>query len=161
MADDFIAIDIVGLKELQAKLKGLPEAAQDAIVDDVSKYYLNVLREYPPRKYVSRMEAYGQTFFSDKQRRYFFAALADGRIQTPYNRTQALSKGWKQIGRGKESILANEMPYADLVMGEGQSRMSQKIGWKTLPDIIKERWAKAMEIADAAVKKAIKKMRLS
>ncbi len=76
--NDFIAIDIVGLPELQAKLAKLPPEAQNAIVDDVSEYFLNVLREYPPQKSITRKAAYGVSFFSDKQRRFFFAALKSG-----------------------------------------------------------------------------------
>jgi hypothetical protein len=158
---DFIGIDITGVPELVAKLNKLSREVQDAITDDISVYMLNVLKAYPPQKSVSRESVYGETFFSDKQRRYFFAALADGRINVPYSRTQALAQGWKKVGSGYTAILANETPYAGLMMGEGeQGRMAKATGWKTTAQIVTERLARILEIADAGVKKAIKKLGL-
>jgi len=157
----FIGIDVSGLAELQAKLAKLPPEARDAITDDVSKFMLNVLQTYPPQKSVTRASVYGQTFQSDKQRRYFFWALSKGIIQVPYRRTQELRNAWKIVGSGYTAIIANEMPYAGLMMGDGeQGRMARATGWKTLNQIITERTAKMIQIADAGVKKAIRKLGL-
>jgi hypothetical protein len=160
MANDFIAIEVQGLKELIAALEKLPPEAQDAAIDEASKYMLNVLRAYPPQKYVSRQSAYGKTFFSDKQRRFFFAALKDGRIGVPYSRTQSLSKGWKILDKGKDAMLVNESPHADLVMGDNQSRHAAKIGWKKHTQQLQERKARIIEVANAAVKKVLRRLKL-
>lgn len=158
MSDDFIGIDITGEDEIARKLKGLPPAAQDAAVDEMSKYLLNVLRLYPPQKYVSRKDAYGVSFFSDKQRRWFFAALKSGELSIPYKRSYNLRDNWKQLGRGASSIIVNETSYAKYVMGDKeQSRHEQKVGWKKLGDIVKERMGRVLEKADAGIKRAIKK----
>lgn len=158
---DFIGIDVIGETELIAKLDKLPEAARDSVVNDVVKYLLDVLRTYPPRKSVTRKEAYGRSFFTDKQRRYFFWALANGNIKVPYNRTQTLRKNWKQVGTGYRSIIVNETEYAGLVMGDQQqSRHAIKIGWESTTRVLKDRWARIQEKAEAGIKNAIKKVGL-
>jgi len=159
MADGFIGLDVQGLDNLKSLLKDLPEYAQDFVVEDVADYLLNVLRMYPPQKSVTRKAAYGVSFFTDKQRRFFFAALADGSINVPYRRTQALSRGWKKVGSGRNLIIANETPHAGLVMGgqTEQSRHARAIGWKEAGEIAKERADRITKIAEAAAAKAIKK----
>ena len=47
---------------------------------EVTQFLKGKMQEYPPEKRVTRKQAYGQTFFSDKQRRWFFAALQIGRV---------------------------------------------------------------------------------
>lgn len=158
---DFIAIDIAGIEGIQASLKHLPPEAQEAVTDDVSTYLINVLKLYPPYRYVSRRSAYGFPFFTDKQRRWFFWALGTGELKIGNTRTQTLAKGWKKIGSGANVIVANETPYAAFVMGEGeQSRHEAKVGWKTLDTVVSERASRIIEIADAAIKKALKKLGL-
>lgn len=155
---DFIAIDVQGIAQLQRLLHDLPPLVRDDVVDDVSRYLINVLHAYPPYKYVSRRQAYGRTFVSDKQRRWFFASLADGSLQIPYRRTQNLSRGWKQVGRGAQSIIANETPYAALMMGDSeQTRHAALIGWRTLEQTLDERADRITEVAEAAAKKAVRK----
>jgi hypothetical protein len=118
------------------------------------------MEEYQPYKYVSLQQAYGG-FKSDKQRRYFFAALKDGRIQVPYKRTQTLRRRWQIIGNGRNTIIANETPYAQYVMGDNtQSRMHNLIGWKTLATRLKEHREKLEKVMYAAVKKTIHKLGL-
>jgi hypothetical protein len=160
MANDFIGVDLLGLKELTAALDSLPDEIKDTVSDDVGKYVLNVFRGYPPQKSVSRRLAYGVPFFTDKQRRWFFANLNEGKLEIPYKRTQRLSKGWKKLGEGQNTIIVNEEPHADVVMGEGQSRHAAKIGWQQMDDIIEARKDRIMEIANAGIKKALRKMKL-
>ena len=68
----------------------------DAITEDVGDYLVNVLRSYPPQNYVTRKAAYGQTFFSDKQRRWFFAALEAENYRYP----ASARKHWRKAGSG-------------------------------------------------------------
>lgn len=155
MPDDFIGLDVTGIKEVQKMLALIPPEVQDVVVDKVDDYMLNVLRLYPKPRHIKRKTAYGVTFFSDKQRRYYFWALREGIINVPYKRTQTLARGWRVLGKGKQSIIANETPYADLVMGKGQSRMMSRIGWHTIPRIIKDRIARITEIANATAQRGI------
>lgn len=156
---DFIAIDVNGLENLQALLHKLPAAIRGEVIDAVSEYLLNVYRAYPPYNYVSRKAAYGVTFFTDKQRRWFFAALKSGELSIPYRRTQTLRRGWHQIGQGENSLLVNETPYAAWMMGPGeQSRHAIAMGWKDIDKIAKEREVEIYRRADAAADRAIDRL---
>lgn len=163
---NMLKYDIIGEEELAAKLERLPIEVADLAVGDAQDYLLNVLRsDQPSPNYVTRKAAYGVTFFDkhgdDRQRRWFFAALADGRINVPYRRTQGLSKGWKIIDRGVSGYIVNDSPGAKYVVGDGtQSRHEKMVGWKTISQQVKDRLDKINKIVDAAAKKAIKKLGL-
>lgn len=160
--NDFIGIDVQGILGLKDKFAKLPNAVQDAIVDEVSDYLLDVLKLYPPPKYVTRKAAYGRTFFTSKQRKWFFWALDTGRINVPYHRTQGMREAWRKIGEGRNAIIANETQAAIYTMGvESQSRHEQRVGWKTIRDILMERNKQIQRAANIGLKKGIKKAGLS
>jgi len=126
---DFIGLDVQGIPELKAKLDKLPEEARNMGADESYKYLLDVLRQYPPEKRVTRVSVYGygaggKGFKSVAQRRYFFWALAHGVIDVPYNRTQKLRRGWKKHGEGYKAFLANETPRTLNTSSSGQPRTS-------------------------------------
>ena len=158
----FIGIDVSGIAELQAKLGKLPREAQDTITDDISKYMLDVLRAYPPKMSgPTRESVYGTPFKTDKQRRWFFAALRRGEIQVPYHRNQNFADNWKQVGTGKTSIIANETPYGGYLMDDNsQSLYMAAKGWQKLGTVVKNHMVKMVKIADGGVKKAIHKLGL-
>lgn len=157
--NDFIALELIGLKELQTKINRLPDAAADEGVEEASLYMVNVLHQYPPQKRVTIAQAGG--WKSDKQRRWFFAALRRGEIQVPYHRTQQLADGWKILGYGKSSFIANETSYAKYVMGDGdQSRMHELIGWQKLQSFLTTRAQQIIRKFDAGVKNAISRLGL-
>jgi hypothetical protein len=158
---DFIVVSADGLKELEAKLKRLPDAVADDGVTAANAYLLNVVKTYPPQNYVTRKAAYGVTFFTARQRRWFFAALRNGEISVPYKRTQGIRNNWRVEGTGRLSFLANDAPGVGWVMGENQSRHEAKVGWKKVTDIIKERTAAIVKAFDGAVKRAIRRVGLS
>lgn len=150
-----IGIDVSGLKELRELALKLPDAVFDAITEDVGDYLVNVLRSYPPKNYVTRKAAYGQTFFSDRQRRWFFAALRSGDLQIPGKRTQTLAQGWKRL----DDLVYNEVEYAKFVMGEDeQSRHEAMVGWLTTDQVVQQRATRIVEIGQAAAKKAIRRL---
>lgn len=103
---------------------------------EVAEFMQGKLRDYPPYRYVSRKAAYGVSFFSDRQRRWFFAALAEGRIKPGQNnRTGALGEGWRiQQSGPKQLDLVNEVPYAVYVQGTitQQARQPRMAGWKSI-----------------------------
>ena len=112
-------------------------------LEEVGGFMRGKLKDYPTYRYVSRKAAYGKSFFSDKQRRWFFAALADGRI-TPGrpNRTGTLGEGWRITAVGPKQLdLVNAVPYAKFVQGTdphphaAQPRMA---GWKSITYWLKE-----------------------
>lgn len=156
-----ILLEVQGIKELQAALKKLPDAVADAGTDEANKYFVNILRAYPPKRHVTYREAYGG-WKSDKQRCYVMGAIRRGEIKIPRARTQTLSKGWDIAGSGRRSFIFNETPYAGLVMGDGeQVRMMTLIGWRTVGDTLEGRKATVVEKFNVGVKKAIKRLGLS
>ena len=157
MAGEFVGVEIAGLEDLMVKLNKLPEVVQDHAIDEANKYMLNVLKLYPPYSYVPFNQAYGK-WFSEKQRRYVMARIAEGSI-TPGmpNRSQRFANNWKVVGYGRNSIIANETPYGPYLVGDNtQARMPAKIGWKKLSATIKQRMAQIISKAEAGVKKAIR-----
>jgi hypothetical protein len=104
-------------------------------------YVLEELRTYPPQRRLTRKSVYGKTFQSDKQRRWFFAALRSGEIQVPYRRTNAFRKNWTiKSGRsGLRQVVENFTGYGPYNMGNrSQSRFQAKIGWRKTQTVVKE-----------------------
>jgi hypothetical protein len=163
MANDFIAVEVRGIPELMAKLDKLPEAAADDGVDAANKYLVNIFKHYPSYRYVSRKRAYGQTFVSDKQRRYVMAMIREGVI-TPgvSNRTPTMADGWKVYGKGKDSFVANETPYAAFLMGDANQQANQPLlaGWRSAALLVRANNETVLKKFDAGVKKAIKRIGL-
>lgn len=163
--DSFIGIDVKGIEELKAKFAKLGPEGQGLVVDDVSLFLINLFKQYPPEKRVSRKAAYGVSFFNkhgdNRQQKKFFAMLKSGEITVPYKRTQGFRKGWKQVGKGKDSLIVNETEYGKFLMGDGeQSRHALMIGWNSMEKTIEDHKEKMLEKADGAIKKAIKKVGL-
>lgn len=159
--DSFVGIDIVpSIPKLDAYLRRLPPAVQDAVVDALAKKLIDILKtEQPTPRYVTRKAAYeGVTFFTDKQRRWFFAALDRGEIQVPYHRTQEMRNAWKQIGKGKQSIVANEAEGVEFVIGdEHQSRHEAMVGWKKIGATISKHTPTLEKTALGVAQRAIDK----
>ena len=158
--DQFVAVDIQGIPRLQNYLARLPPAVADAVMDAVAKALIDIMQSsQPPPKYISRRQAYGETFVSDRQRKWFFWALDSGSISVPYRRTQEMRKAWKQIGHGVNSLIANESPGAEFVVGDKhQSRHEALVGWKTTGMTIEQHMPKIEKVAIGAAGAAIKKL---
>jgi len=153
--NDLIGIDFENDEFIQTVLPRLPQEIRDAATDDVSNYLLNILRSYPSYRYISRKAAYGVSFFTEKQRGWFFANLNSGELQIPYQRTGTLEGGWKITGQGIETVLINDVPYAGLAYGENQSRHLAKIGWKKIPEFLRARRTAIRNVIAKAVGSAI------
>lgn len=161
MASDFIAVEVAGEEPIYYLLDNLPDEVMDSGVEAVNKYLIGILKKYPPQKHVSRKAAYGgDGFFSDRQRRWFFAALRSGELKTPYSRSNDLSNAWQQVGSGRDSIVANDAPYAAYVMGDDdQSRHEKLVGWSKLGDVLDRRSKDLVRVFEQAVRDAMKKLK--
>ena len=85
MARTNFSIETMGMEDVLSRIASLPDTAKDEILRDVGKHSEWVLRtKQPPKRYVSRLQAYGKSFFTLKQQRYFFWALRKGIIKVPY-----------------------------------------------------------------------------
>ena len=86
-----------------------------------------------------------QPFKSDKQQRFFFAALRDGRITVPYRRTGLLGRSWQMRVETTPSqvigILANPTPYGPFVQAPPPQQAGYHQGnWRTTDDAV-QKWA--------------------
>lgn len=156
-----LKLEVINLQEVLAKIIDLPEDIADVAVTDVNTYMLNILRGYPPYKYVPYKKAYGG-WKSEKQRRFVMAAIRDGRIKPGQpNRSQSYSRGWRAVGSGRNQYLQNATRYAAYLQGDdSQARMMGIIGWKKLTRVLEERAPRINEIIDAAIKKVFRKRKL-
>jgi hypothetical protein len=143
-----------------ARLAKLPDAVADAGVEAGNKFLLPKLQKPPAQNYVTRQAAYGVTFFTAKQRRWFFASLKDGNINVPYKRTGGMMANWRMEGTGRLSFLANDAPGVDFVVGEGQSRHEAAVGWKKVSQTLKAQTSGIMHAFASAISKAIRKVGL-
>jgi hypothetical protein len=79
-----------------------------------------------------------QPFKTDKQRRFFFAALADGRIRVTYQRTNRLGKGWRadvvMTKNGLTVTVGNTTAYAPYVQGSQQAGYHRG-NWKRVDEL--------------------------
>lgn len=156
--NSLIGVSVEGLDPLIKGLDKMTPLHKEEAGNAIAKYLLNVLQAYPPEKRVTRKQAYGVTFFSDAQRRYFFWALENKVIVVPYRRTQTFRKLWKILGSGIDAIVVNDSPVGEILMGDNyQSRMSAKIGWKKVSQVVKEREQKLDKIIEEAGKRAMRK----
>ena len=159
---DFIGIEVINNDRIARIIARFPKEVGDAGADAIADYLIKVYKHYPPYKYISRKRAYGRTFQSAKQRRYFFWALQQGIIKIGNHRTQRLRNGWVQVGTGQDSIIANEVPYAAYVMGDmtQQANLPYFVGWKQFDMVPVHHKEKIDKVLFAATKKAIRKLGL-
>lgn len=134
-------VKVGGLEGLIKKLNSLgPDAIKPAVAK-AAAHLKRVISVYPPQKTGRK-----QPFKTDKQRRFFFAALREGRIEVPYRRGQ--SPGSEALGRrwtiqfrdnGTSAVVGNNASYAPYVLDdEEQSHFHQEGGWKTYGQVAKQ-----------------------
>ena len=152
MPDDNGVTIKVQRKEMLAHLKRV-KAAIPSILMTIGHAAKAVLAPYPPRRYVSRASVYGQAFKSKKQRAWFFAQVAEGKMQ-PYRRGQ--SKGSETFGlrwtvemEGNDRVVVgNNATYGPYLMDDNkQSMYMRALGWQKIRERLNE--AKTVEIINA------------
>lgn len=159
-----IKVSVRGVDQLKKFFSELTPAARKAAVKGASEYLIGNdqrgLKHYPSYKYVTRKSAYGQTFSSDKQRRYVMAMIREGKT-TPgqSNRNGTLKAGWawKKQGAGYGASVYNNVPYATFVMGDaGQARQPAKVGWRKLMAVVESNLNGMIRAASTEVNKWLK-----
>jgi hypothetical protein len=104
------------------------------------------LKQYAPYKYVSRKKAYGVSFFSDKQRRWFFANMPS----IPYQRTGEQGKAWRLEGiQGNNATIANRKKSSEFT--RGQTNLHRIMGWMTAIQQVRKDLPAAMKKGVAAL----------
>lgn len=160
-----IKVSVRGIEKLQAFFKKVPVETRKIAVEEVAEYMLGNdsrgLRHYVGYKYVSRKAAYGQTFVSDRQRKYVMAKIREGEI-TPgrENRSGALKRGWtyKKQGGGYGATIFNKENHAQWVMGDDtQARQPRKVGWRRMKEVIDTNIKGAMQTAERKISAWLKR----
>lgn len=126
-----INIQISGIEDVEAALKrvadpDLPREMAKQVADEVVQ---PKLAQYPAAS------GRAQPFVSDKQRRYFFAALRTGRIRVPYPRSGHLGSpdNWSRAPMPDGITLTSTMSYSDLVIGEQGKQAKYFVGvWRPI-----------------------------
>lgn len=130
-----ITIHVEGLDALLAKLgriQGL--SALRPAMTRATAHVQARLAVYPPQAH----KGLGG-FKSDKQRRFFFAALRSGQIQVPYRRTGTLGRRWtstvEQTPGDLIGTVGNNTIYGPYVMDPERQAWMHKGVWQTTQDV--------------------------
>jgi hypothetical protein len=99
----------------------LPGKIANAVADED---VLPALRTYPSPS------GKKQGFKSDKSRRFFFAALADGKIDVPYRRTGRTAASYQKQTTGDGVDVASSLPSAVYTRGTPQAAYFKGV-WET------------------------------
>jgi len=162
-------IDFIGLEGYEVVRDNLsqvfPSLLEDA-VDALNKYLINVFRNYPPYKYVPYGRAYHGKyggFLSDRQRKYVMANIRAGNIRPGVKqRTGFFRRSWKVIGHGTSSMIVNETPYGQYLMGDHtRAAMPKMIGWETISEVVKNHEKKIIQVASEPINKRLKELGLT
>lgn len=95
-----------------------------------------------------------QPFKSERQRRWFFWALASGLISSPYQRSGKLANSWKARRSGwSDWAIENSQIYAYLVVGRNNQAGYHEGHWWVAEDVIEEDVSElSEEITDAIMR---------
>jgi hypothetical protein len=149
-----IKFAVKGLEGVTAYIKGLPRPLKIAAMRAFTTYILgdagHGLKHEPSYKYVSRAAA-GYKPMTDKQRRWFWANGGPDMIGN--NRTGAISEGWqmKDSSDWSRVSITNSADGVGYVMGTGQARQPQAVGWRKYLDVINSNLTGGMQAANRAV----------
>lgn len=137
---------IVTLKQLR-ELQGALKAA--------AAHIRTQLMRYP-----TQQRGRPQPFVSDRQRRYFFWALREGKIDVPYRRGQSpgsqnLKQRWSITAEGPAAVaLVNNTKYGPYVQGAGtQTRYHQAGGWPTVGQVLEQEGPRVAELLRAELER--------
>jgi hypothetical protein len=127
------------LAKIKKMLEDLPKGAISVVIPAINSYLIgdesHGLKHEPAYREVSRTSAYGFPFFTDKQRKWFFANLDDLNVGQD-NRTGHFSAGWKVRGDLYRQTIYNDVPYGKWLMSEGQARQPAKVGWRKVSEVV-------------------------
>lgn len=106
-------------------------------------------------------QPHAQPFRSDKARRFFFAALREGKITSPYRRTGNLGRAWtSQLTEGADAlagVVGNARSYGPFVQGEGrQSSYFQDSAWPTDAAVLAKRTPQIVTLFTEAIDLALR-----
>jgi hypothetical protein len=153
---------IRGVEKVKAYLKTVPRGTMRVAMDAIAQWLIGDsqkgLMHPEPYKFVSRKSAYGFSFFTAKQRNWFFWALNSGQIDPgKNNRTGESESAWTfqptETTKGYNYRLQNDTPGAWFTRSDtGQARQPAKVGWLKVSEVVAKNMAGAIRAAKSAVK---------
>ena len=156
-----VSFKVRGVEAVQSFLKSVPRGALKVALEAFTEYIVgndaHGLKHNDPYKYVTRKSAYGFSFFTDKQRRWFFWALNTGQIDPGSGkRTGETSKAWKAVplASGYQFKITNNTAGGFYTRDDaGQARQPAKVGWRKVSQVLADNYLGGIRSAVAAVKR--------
>jgi hypothetical protein len=153
-----------GFKEFEGFIKSLPRGVKVVAMRAIGTYLIgdgkHGLKHYPPYKFITRRKAYGKSFESLKQQRWFFAAKAEGKILPGYpRRTGKIQRGWEFNESGSDwrrVNITNEAEGVGWVMGDNQARLNALADWRKAVIVITSNMRGAIRAGQQAVNRWLK-----
>ena len=152
---------IRNVEAVQNYIRSLPRGVVKIGLAAIAEYILgdsgHGLRHDDPYKYVSRQSAYGKTFSSDKQRRWFWANGGPDMIGKP--RTGDTARAWykKETNSGYGYTLQNDTAAAYYTRSDyGQAAQPAMVGWRKTSKVVEDNIKGAIRHAIAEVRKFLK-----
>jgi len=148
---------VVALEGVDELLRRLERAASNAVLRAAMERATALIQArlavYPP---AARKP---QPFKTDKQRRFFFAALRDGRIEAPYRRTGTLGRRWTATisGAGLDLVgrVGNNTTYGPYVMARAEQAAYHAGVWPVAEDVAEQATGDVLDIFRDAVQMAL------
>jgi hypothetical protein len=152
MAEIVVAVE--GIAELLRRVERAASAAVlRAAMVRATALVQNRLVVYPPA------QRRPQPFKTDKQRRFFFAALREGRIEVPYRRTMTLGRRWTTeiSGSGLDLVgrVGNNTSYGPFVMARADQAAYHAGVWPLAEDVAEQATGDVLGIFTDAVQAAL------
>jgi hypothetical protein len=157
-----VSFKVRNVKAVQSFLASVPRGALKVALEAFTKYIVGNdqrgLKHTEPYKYASRKSAYGVSFFTPKQRRWFFWALNTGQIDpgSPRSNRGESSKAWNftPIQGGYNYKITNDNPAQYWARDDkGQPRQIAKTNWRKVSQVLADNYLGGIRAAVAAVKK--------
>lgn len=162
-----ISFKIRNLEKVKKYLDSLPRGVTFVALEAISKWLVgdsqSGLRHSEPYKFVTRKSAYGFSFFTDRQRRWFFWALGAGKINPGQNnRTGKSTEAWtytpQEKGKNYSFRLVNDTAGGYWTRSDKyQARQLGKVGWWKIAKVVAKNLPSAIKAARAAVKGYLQK----
>ena len=153
-----VKVRVRGIEAVQSFLRAMPRGTIKVALAAFTKYVVgneqHGLRHAEPYKYVSRKSAYGKTWFSEKQRRWFWANGGPDMIGN--HRTGKSTAAWKftETKNGYGASISNDTPGGFFTRDDkGQAWQPCKVGWRKVGAVIADNYLGAVRHAVAEVKK--------